>query len=242
VTRLRTLPALLARTARVVPWWHLALGVVAAFGLAWPRRAGPWTNQDDAVFGLRLAAVALAASAAFVFDDPAASLEEGKPVPVGMQRTARLLLVVPAMAAAWWALVVWMEAGLRPLDDGTVQTVPRLAVSVEMAALLGVVWAVATHAVRSHRDGGMVAVPVLLGVVIVLLMLPERWSLFPSPWPPPAPGEAAPAEWQAWLDAHRRWAALGAAAWTATLLGLRGPGRRRIVAWRRFGALRREGP
>ncbi len=228
MTRFRVLPGVLLRTARVVPWWHLGLGLVAAVGLAWSRRAGEWTTQDDAVFGLRVAAVALAASAAFAFDDPAENLLEGKPVPVGLQRTARLILALPAVAAAWWALVLWMESGLRPLDDGTMLTVPRLALSVEMAALVGVVWAVATHAARVIGDGGgVVAATALLAIVVGLILLPDRWSVFPSPWPPPAAGEAPSSQWLAWLDAHHRWAALAGVAWASTLLGLRGTSRRR---------------
>ncbi len=208
----------LGRAFRLVPWWHLGLGLVAAFGLAATRRTG---YLDDPVFGLRVAAVALAATAAFVFDDPATNLLDSKPIPGWLQRTARLVLVVPAVVAGWWVLVAWMEAPLKAVDEG-LASVPRLALSVELAALVGIVWAVATLTQRSGREsGGMAAALTLFAVVVVLLMLPERWAVFASPAAEPLAGEPS-LRWEAWIDAHRRWAALAVVAWVAVVVGLRG--------------------
>ena len=209
----------LARVIRLVPWWHLGLGLVAAIGLAATRRT---TYLDDTVFGLRVAAVAVAASAAFVFDDPATNLLDSKPVPAWLQRTARLVVVLPAVVAGWWLLVVWMETPLRS-GDGPIATVPYAALSIEMAALLGIVWAAAMLVQRPGGEGGgLVAAPTLLVVVVVLVLLPVRWAVFASPASPPLPGEAASLQWEGWIDAHRRWAALGAVAWAAALVGVAG--------------------
>lgn len=225
---LRVFPLLLVRGMRLVPWWHIGLGLVAAFGLAATRRT---TYLDDTVFGLRVAAVALAASAAFVFDDPAVNLLDSKPVAAWMQRTARVVVAFPAVVAGWWILVTWMEAPLRA-DDQVTATVPHVALSIEMAALLGIVWAAAMVTQRSGTEGGgLVAAPALLVVVVVLLLLPERWSVFASPAAPPLPGEAASLQWEAWIDAHRRWAALSAASWTVVVVGLRGTTRHRRRRW-----------
>lgn len=216
------------RSVRLISWWHLALGLIAAGALAATRRT---TYPDDLVFGLRIAGVALAASAAFVFDDPAVSLVDSKPVPLGVQRAARFVLALPAVGAGWWLLVRWMEAGLGPVDDRAMATLPRLAVSLEFLTLLGIVWAVATLVMRTGRDaGGMAAALSLLAIVVALVLLPERWSVFSSPAVPPLPGEAPSVGWNAWVDAHRRWAAIAAAAWAGVVLGLTGSTRRRLLA------------
>lgn len=222
---IRMFPLVLVRSLRLIPWWHLALGLIAAGALAATRRT---TYPDDLVFGLRIAGVALAASAAFVFDDPAVSLVDGKPVPLGVQRSARLALALPAVGAGWWMLVRWMEAGLGAVSDRAMATLPRLAVSLEFATLLGIVWAVATLVMRTGRDaGGMAAALSLLAIVVALVLLPERWSVFSSPAVAPLPGEGPSVGWDAWVDAHRRWAVLAVAAWAGVVLGLVGSTRRR---------------
>lgn len=227
---LRVFPLLLVRGMRLVPWWHIGLGLVAAFGLAATRRT---TYLDDSVFGLRVAAVALAASAAFVFDDPAVNLLDSKPVAAWLQRTARLIVALPAVIVGWWMLVTWMEAPLRA-DDQVTATVPHVALSIEMAALLGIVWAAAMLAQRFGSDsGGLVAAPALLAVVVVLLLLPQRWSVFATPAAPPLPEEAASLQWEEWIDAHRRWAALAVASWTVVVVGLRGTARQHRRRWHR---------
>jgi len=227
---LRTFPWVLVRSPRLIPWWHLGLGLIAASSLAATRR-NPY--PDDLVFGLRVAAVALAASAAFVFDDPAVNVMDGKPVPLALQRIARLTLALPVIVAGWLVLLDWMEAGLGPIDERAMETLPRLALSLEFAALLGIVWAVATLAMRTGQDsGGNVAALTLLTIVVVLILLPERWSLFPSPAVAPLPGESASVRWEAWVDAHRRWAVLATAAWAGVALGLVGSTRRLWIARR----------
>ncbi len=228
----RAFPWVLVRSVRLIPWWHLGLGLVAAVALAATRR-NPY--PDDLVFGLRVAAVALAAGASFVFDDPAVSVMDGKPVPLVLQRIARLTLAIPVIVVGWWVLLGWMETGLGPTDERAMATLPRLALSLEFAALLGIVWAVATLAVRADRDtGGTAAALSLLAVVVVLLLLPERWSVFPSPAVAPSFGEAASERWEAWIDGHRRWALVAALAWVGVALGLVGSSRRHRIMRHRF--------
>lgn len=228
----RTFPWILVRSLRLIPWWHLGLGLVAAIALA---ATGRNPYPDDLVFGLRVAAVALAASVAFVFDDPAVSVMDGKPVSLALQRIARLTLALPVIAAGWWVLLGWMEAALGPADERAMETLPRLALSLEFAALLGIVWAVATLAMRTGQEaGGNVAALALLVIVVVLVLLPERWSLFPSPAVAPSPGETASIRWEAWVDAHRRWAVLAIAAWAGVALGLAGSTRRQWFARRQL--------
>ena len=223
---IRTFPRVVARTVRLIPWWHLGLGLAGAFALATARR-NPY--PDDLVFGLRVGAVTFAASVAFIFDDPAVSLLDGKPVPLSLQRLARLMVILPVVAAGWWSFLSWMDAGLGPLAKRQMATLPRTAVSLEFAALAGIVWAVAALVMRSGREAGGIAAAVsLLAVVLVLLLVPERWSFFPSPAVAPMPGQTAPSMWLAWVDAHRRWAGLAAVAWAGVALGIVGSTRRTV--------------
>jgi len=222
---IRTFPRVVARTVRLIPWWHLGLGLAGAFALAVSRR-NPY--PDDLVFGLRVGAVAFAASTAFVFDDPAVSLLDGKPVPLSLQRLARLLVTLPIVAAGWWIFLSWMDAGLGPLAERQMATLPRTAVSLEFAALAGIVWAVAALVMRTGWEAGGIAAAVsLLAVVLVLLLIPERWAFFTSPAVAPLPGQAASSIWLAWVDAHRRWAVLDAVAWAGVAIGVIASTRRR---------------
>ncbi|MEZ5174593.1 MAG: hypothetical protein R2823_00090 [Acidimicrobiia bacterium] len=215
---LRTFPWVLFRSLRLIPWWYLGLGLAAAFALATTRR-NPY--PDDLVFGLRVGAVALATSTAFVFDDPAGNIMDGKPVPLSLQRAARLFVALPVVAASWWLLVTWMEAGLGPQNERAIAALPKWALTLELVTLVGVVWAVATLVMLTGRDaGGTVAALSLLTVVVLLVLLPERWSVFPSLAVAPEPG------WEAWVDGHRRWAGIAVIAWAAVALGVVGSTRR----------------
>jgi hypothetical protein len=242
MTTIRVVPAVLYRSARLVPWWHLVLGLVAAVALAATRRTD---YVDDVVFGLRVGAVALAVSLAFVLDDPALSVTDGKPVPLWLPRLSRLVLVLPVVAAGWWLLMDWMEVTLRSTPETAAMTVPRVALSVELAALVGIVLGCAAVVVRTGREtGGLAAAVALLGGVVALLMLPERWRVFISPASPPLPGEAPSPMWQLWVDAHLRWAALAATGWLAFAIGVRGPAQGRLGRWAgaASGRIRRAAP
>ncbi|HEX9643565.1 MAG TPA: hypothetical protein VGC11_06180 [Acidimicrobiia bacterium] len=242
MTTIRVVPAVLYRSARLVPWWHLVLGLVAAVALAATRRTD---YVDDVVFGLRVGAVALAVSLAFVLDDPALSVTDGKPVPLWLPRLARLALVLPVPAAGWWLLMDWMEAEMQSTPETAATTVPRVALTIELAAFVGIVLGFAALVVRSGREaGGLVAAVALLGAVVALLMLPERWRVFASPASPPLPGEAPSPIWEVWVDAHRRWAAIAAAGWVALAVGVRGPARGRLARWAAAtsGRIRRAAP
>jgi hypothetical protein len=223
---IRTFPRVVARTVRLIPWWHLGLGLAGASALAASRR-NPY--PDDLVFGLRVGAVAFAASAAFVFDDPAVSLLDGKPVPLSLQRLARLVVTLPVVAAGWWVFLSWMNSGLGTVAEGGMRALPRTSLTLEFTALVGIVWVIAVLVMRTGREaGGMAAAISLLTVVVVLLLLPERWSFFPSPAIAPAAGETPSAMWLAWLDAHRRWAVLATVAWTGIAYGISGTSRRAV--------------
>lgn len=234
MSRSRTLAQVLMRSARLVPWWHLGLGIAAAFALAATRRH-PYPN--DLVFGLRAGAVALAASAAFVFDDPAASIVSGKPVPISIQRLSRLVLALPVVGVAWVVLFGWMNAGLGPVEQRAMPALPFWSLTLELMGLFGIVWAVATLVMSSGREAaGAAAVATLLVVVVALLLLPRQLAFFPSPASPPLPGEVASSEWEAWVAAHRRWTLLAVSAWAAVGLGL--VGRIRGSVLRRVPSLR----
>ena len=208
---IRTFPRVVARTVRLIPWWHLGLGLAGAFALAASRRRTciprtiacsgsgwwPWRlrRRLRSCSTIRRSACSTASRCLCRCSASPASF------------------VMPAVAAGWWVLIVWMESGLATAAEDAAATVPRMALSLEMVALLGVVWAVATLLLRTGREaGGIVAATSLLTVVVGCSWLPERWSLFPSPAPRPGQ-ERHRRDGRAWVDAHRRWAALAALAW-----------------------------
>jgi hypothetical protein len=147
----------------------------------------------DPIGQARLAMVLLAVAMAPVLDEPAHELVIASPTSLGRCRRWRIALGVAPVAAAWLVVLARVR-----LDAGT-----AAAVSLELAATLATVLAVAVVVARRNRDGmggleAAMATPVVAGLVSAL---PDRWTLLAgSPHSP------------AWTDSHRRWAVLFAAA------------------------------
>lgn len=162
--------------------------------------------DGDPVTQLRLAAIALCAGAAFTLDDAAATITESAPTSRLFRRLLRVALVAPLAAGLWTALLAY--AG----ED------PRTAVTVELAALLGVTLAAAALAVPFVPDGrsGLAATPaVLVFVALAALALPDGWTLFAS-----GPNDPV------WVSSHGRWAAVLVFGLLGFLHASRDPGRR----------------
>ena len=120
----------------------------------------PW----DPMLRVRLGAVALCLSAAFLLDDPAADTVASAPSSLAFRRAHRLLLWVPVLAALW-ALLLWYA--------GAPAVVAR---SLELAALLAVTLAAAAGL------GGVVAGPTVLGVVVAGWTLATCWPVVNGVW------------------------------------------------------------
>lgn len=204
MTARRTL-SLLPPTARVVP---LAAAVPAAvLGGAWLLLIRADAPLHQVVSVVRGAALLVAAAAAFVFDDPAASITQPTPVPVRLRAGARIMVQLGVVTAAWSVVVAfasWRSAGALPVA----------LLFVELATFVAVGWAVAAWWRRGSGDfrAGHVAAPALLVLFLAARELPQRLSLFT--WNP-ADG--------AWTAAQTRWAAIAAVAVVAVIAALREP-------------------
>ncbi|GAA5008482.1 ABC transporter [Streptomyces siamensis] len=208
--------ALLPPLWRALPRSALTTGAVLALLLvALPRllstEPDPWLSLNL----LRAAALTLGLGLAFLLDDPArhttAPVPTRRPVRAGL----RVALVAPLVALCWTAALLLTPARVRP---------PVGAVTLEAGALALLALAAASVAVRctDAAEPGVVVSAGLLGTVCAAaLLLPYRWTLFPSAGDP------------AWGDAHQRWAwLLAGAAVTVAYAGTEPVRRRRVLRTR----------
>lgn len=231
--RWRAAGMLVRPVARLVPWWHLAAGATIALLIVWHARRVPYATLDSIVSAIRLAAIPLVLSAAFLLDDPTEDTLSGTPVPIGVRRALRLVPALVLVAGVWCALLVIAErapaihdvlarrlAGGDPRVDGWV--LPWVALSIEATTLLGLAFAAAGYGLRlsADRSGGMVATATVLGAVVVASLIPPRWSLMLRP-------EVAEGMWRA---AHVRWACLACLALVLLVHASRDPGRPPLTA------------
>lgn len=150
---------------RAVWWQPVVAAAVVATVVARLARLDPDMERF-------LAALLLALGTALVLDDPAAATLASSPTTLWRRRRRRLALALALVGVAWVA--VEQVAG-HP-DAGLVPPGPATLV---LGTLLGVVLATAALAGGEDQLGGAAAGPVLLGFVVVVARLPERWSLLP---------------------------------------------------------------
>lgn len=227
VTRLRLVAAELIRpTARSMRWAPLAGATGGAAVIAFLMTRAP----DCAVGGypciglegriqvLRIAMVLVAVGAGFALDDPARETTAHLPVSLLFRRTLRVGLMAPAIGLLWLVLV-----GLA-LRTGGGQGFPLGALTIEMAALVVTALAASAGAERFVPEGlgGVVAGPLVLGVMLAALLVPERFALLV--------GDPADLRWD---GAHERWL-VGLCAALLVLVHWSGdPGRARLLRRRR---------
>lgn len=205
----RTVPALVAPTARAMPW-HLFLAA-AGLGLlavALPAASTISLRDVDLVALLRLAATCGAVGVAFLLDDPATRSLATLPTPRWTRQLVRATLATAAAGTWWAALLAITVAGAQ---DGAADTLSLPGLTLEAATLAAVALALAATRLRTSTDGaaGVLAAPAVLVLALAATMLPARWALFVKPGDP------------RWPAAHDRWALLLAAALAALLWATR---------------------
>jgi hypothetical protein len=226
--QLRLVPALLVPTARAVGWLPALAGFAVSLGLlALAVRPGLPLAPADLPRWVRYAMIVAALGYAFLLDDPSEPTTEGVAGSLLLRRTLRVVLLLPA-TAAWWVAVVWRVRAVHPQLP-----LPIAALTLEAAALLTVTLALAAAGSRlapEHR-GGVVAAPALLALATAALLLPARLTLY------------APPDSAEWEPAHQRWTALLGLALVAFLVASRDPAHRRLprpaLMLARLGARRR---
>jgi hypothetical protein len=184
--RARQARLLIAPTARAMAWapMMIASGIaLAVVGNDLRRTTDPFL----ATMSLRNAALALAAGAAFVLDDPAAPTIESVPPSAMFRRAVRVGLLVCSVAPVWAALVI--ASAMRAPG------VPVAALTLETAATVSFVVTVAAVMIKSGRlVVGALVVPMVLVFRMAGERLPDRWTLFGG-----FPGS------DLWIEAHQHW-------------------------------------
>ena len=172
--------------------------------------------MDYRILVLRVGALMICMGAAFALDDPTEDTLGHVPAPLVMRRGLRLVLLLPAIAVVWMALVRFV--GDVPKRDGGPLPVGDL--TLEVAALLMLALSAACLGARftSDRLGGIAAAPIILGLVALALFLPPEYRLIVSHSDP------------RWKDAHEVWRAVLAAAAIAFLYLNRSPGAYRTMS------------
>ena len=220
----RLLLRLLGPMARAVTWTPLALsGAVGLIALRLTT-TDPTLRTLDLLFRFRVAAVALAAGAAFVLDDPSERTCAAVPCPVMLRRVARLALLVPVIVV-WWLCAAGL---LQSAPTGA--SFPLARSALEIATLTVGTLAISTARLPRAIEpvGGIAAGPALLALALVAATaLPPQLALF-----------VYPAN-STWSGAGWRWCALLVVASLGLLAASRDPARRRGQVLRlRFPRLR----
>jgi fluoroquinolone transport system permease protein len=213
--QLRLVPALLVPTARAVAWWPPLAAFTVSLGLlALAVRPGSVLEAEELVQWLRIAIVTGALGWAFLLDDPSEPTTEGVAGSLLLRRALRIVLLLPA-TAAWWVAVV---SRVRAVYPG--MSLPVAAFTLEASALLAVTMALAAAGSRlaPERRGGVVAAPALLALASAATLLPARIALYALPGSP------------GWAGAHHRWAMLLGLALAAFAAASRDPARRRLCS------------
>lgn len=191
--RLRQLPQLGRPYVGALRWQpSVGAAALAAMLLAW--QFDDLGEPGSGILVLRGVAALLALGAVFLLDDAAAGVLASSPTSLAWRRSSRLVAGALLVGVPW--------AGALVVASGQTAVLPLRALSLEFAALLVVALGVAAALARwaDADEPGLLAAPVVVGVILGLLRLPERWALVVGPGP-------------AWDPAHQRWALLlGAAA------------------------------
>jgi len=199
---------LIAPTARAMAWAPAAIAAGIALAIVGNdlRRT---TDPFLATMSLRNAALALAAGAAFVLDDPAAPTIESLPPSAMFRRAVRVGLLVCSVLPVWTTLAI--ASSMRAPG------VPVAALTLETAATVAFVVTAAAVMIKTGRlVVGALVVPMALVFRMIGERLPDRWTLFGG-----FPGT------NLWTEAHQHWGSFLVLSLAVLLVSTLDPARRR---------------
>ncbi|MFI5913243.1 hypothetical protein [Dactylosporangium sp. NPDC051541] len=192
----------LVRSVRLAP---LLPAVATAAVLLVTRRDG----TPDALGDLRLLALLLALGCGYVLDDSAAGLLQASPWSLARRLTLRMGCATAVTAPLWTLMLAYLLPSAPAADRWDL----GLGTTIELAAALGVVWAVAAWARRRGVDHpGLITSPALLAALLLAASM-SRAPMLVSTGPQ-------------WTTAHLRWSAVLAAATVTLLAAMRDPAHR----------------
>ncbi|MGC0418740.1 hypothetical protein [Embleya sp. AB8] len=179
---LRTTPALLPPLVRAIDWTPFA--AVIPLALAITTLGAP--TPAEAIPCLRVAAVLLAAAAAFALIDPMEPSTAALPVPRSLRQNLRTLLALIPITLTWTTIAAVVAArSPTPL--------PWSGLTLEAGMLTATTLALA--AVTVHRVPGKPAAAIATAALLALLAGTLPLSLWPAPGTP------------TWPRAHHLWLA-----------------------------------
>ena len=167
---------LVPHVRRVVAWQPVGRMMVA--GMAFVLIG----SRSGAAARVTIAGVGVAATTAFLLDDPAAETLAGSPTPLSARRAHRVAIAGLALPL-WWAGAAG-AAALRGVE------LPLRSLALDLAVLVTIALAVsAASSAAGDRTGGGIAGATCSVACFASTFLPPRWWL-PFPADPMLPGAA----------------------------------------------------
>jgi hypothetical protein len=198
----------LVRSLRLAPFVTSAVAV-AAFLAA---RGG---DTHDVVGDLRVVGLLLALGSGYVLDDGAAVTLQASPYSLARRLWLRIGCAAGVVVPLWTAML----ARFLPLAPAGDRWALGLGLTVELAAALTVIWAVAAWGRRhGFEQPGIITTPVLLASLLLAASIPSA-SMLVGPGPQ-------------WTSAHLRWSGVLIGATCLLVAAMRDPAARRLGEWR----------
>jgi hypothetical protein len=192
----------LVRSLRLAPFVTGAAAVAAFLAV---RRGG----TSDVTGDLRVLGLLLALGSGYALDDGAAVTLQASPYGLARRLWLRLGCAAAAVVPLWTAVL----AHLLPSAPAGDRWILGLGLTVELAAALAVLWAVAAWARRHGFDKpGIITTPALLASLVLAASIPRAPMLV---------GAGA-----SWTPAHLRWSGVLIGATCALVAGTRDPAAR----------------
>ncbi|GGM37216.1 hypothetical protein ACFFX1_36660 [Dactylosporangium sucinum] len=192
----------LVRSLRLAPF---ATGAVAVAAFLAVRRGDP----HDVVGDLRVLGLLLALGSGYVLDDGAAVTLQASPYSLARRLWLRIGCAAAVVVPLWSAVLAWF----LPSAPGGDRWALGLGLTVELAAALFVIWALAAWGRRhGFEHPGIVTTPALLALLLVASSIPQAPMLV-------GPGVQ-------WTQAHLRWSGILVGATGVLVAGMRDPAAR----------------
>jgi hypothetical protein len=199
----------LVRSGHLVRSLRLAPFVTGA-GAAAMFLAARHGDTHDVVGDLRVLGLLLALGSGYVLDDGAAATLQSSPFSLARRLWLRIGCAAAVVVPLWTALL----ARYLPAAPAGDRWALGLGLTVELAAALTVIWAVAAWARRhGFEHPGIITTPALLAALLVAASIPDAPMLVASG--------------TQWTAAHLRWSGILLAATGALAAGMRDPAARR---------------
>jgi hypothetical protein len=192
----------LVRSLRLAPF---VTGIATAAAFLAVRGGDP----HDVIGDLRVLGLLLALSSGFVLDDGAAVTLQASPYSLARRLGLRIGCAAAVVGPVWTALLAWFLPSAPAGDRWTL----GLGLTVELAAALTVIWAVAAWGRRhGFEHPGIVTTPALVAMLLLATSIPQTPMLV-----------GAGAEW---TPAHLRWLGILIGATCVLVAGMRDPAAR----------------